>query len=146
MPCFTSAVVSGQILMNVLIAAPGGDENVPVAVDDENAFRALVDTGATVSCISKRAAQKAGVKPLSKVRIQTAGGAVRLNTYCVDLHIPVGVGVTKKKEQIFNVRNFVNKQVSEVLAPGPFDVILGMDVITAGSGLHVSGNSFTFCT
>lgn len=146
MPCFTAPVRNNQILMNVFITAfvPGGGDGA-VAIDAENSFGALVDTGATKSCISPRAAQKAGIASVGKGEMHTAGGLVPANVYDINLHIPVVVGITKEDKQTVSLKNFLEMRVGEASMPEHFDVLLGMDVIMGG-GLHVSGGSFTFCT
>ena len=147
MPCFTASVSNAQILMGVFITAPGGGA-APAPIDEANAFRALVDTGATISCISERAAKQIGIAPVEKGGINTVGGVVDTDVYQINLHIPVKNPAAKQDESALDItlKNFSKMTVYKADTMDHFDMILGMDVIMAGSGLHVSGNSFTFCT
>jgi hypothetical protein len=110
-------------------------------------FTALIDTGATATCISPRAANSVGLRPLGKVRVRGAAGIQYHNYYAFHVgfpspqHAPPG--------QHAAVRTYVFHlliQGSE-LAIGPvagFDVLLGMDVIGSGS-LAVEGiGTFSF--
>ena len=148
MPCFTASVKQCQILMQVFITAPAlAGEGNSVVLGEDNSFNAVVDTGATISCISLRVAEKIGVNPMEKGELQTASGVLRANVYYVNLHIPIAVGVTKEnKSAAIDVKNFSQMRVSEASLPGHFDVLLGMDVIMSGGSLHFSGGSYTFCT
>ena len=145
MPCFTQQIIHNQILINVFITASD------VGSDDKNydtrsaiSFRALVDTGATRSCVSHRVVKKMKIEAIDKKQVQTAAGLSESNLYRVNFHIPVVVG-GEQYEQKLNLKNFFELDVSEVSLSEHYDVLLGMDVIMHGA-LHVSGNQFTFCT
>ena len=134
MPCFTQQVVSNRILINVLISAFGHK----VVLGSGNSAGALVDTGATGSCVSKKIANKLGILPIGKTQMTTASGIVESNVYCVNLHIPVLDGNTTA------IRSFIKLQLLESHMPDGCEVIIGMDVIRSGS-LHISDGHFTFC-
>lgn len=147
MPCFTAPVRNKQILTNVFVTAfASGGEGGAVAVGEGNAFVAMVDTGATGSCISSRVVRKVGMTSAGKEEAQTAGGVVSVNIYDINLYIPVVMDAAKKGKRTVDLRHFSELRVGEGAFPEHFDVLLGMDVITGGGGLHVSGGSYTFCT
>ena len=81
-------------------------------------FKAIWDTGASNSVISKRVVQKCGLKPTGMTRVSTAGGIFNLNTYFVSIGLPHGVGFPL-------VRVTEGELESE-------DLLLGMDLIAAG--------------
>lgn len=144
MPCFTQKVINNRILMAVLISPIRDDEKVVVNL--KNSFRALVDTGATLSCITHKVADNLGIAPIDKIKMQTAAGLAEKNLYCINLYIPVNIPAIKKTDSIeVNLKHFSKIEVSEVSLSDHYDVIIGMDVIMAGS-LHVSAGYFTFCT
>jgi hypothetical protein len=118
--------------------------------------RALVDTGATSTCISKNVAREVEFEPVGKVQVHGVGGLVSHNSYLFHIAFPfqmagqlspnlpppnagqvqASLHVLEKLIQGFEFDN----------ASAGFDVLLGMDVIATGS-LVVQGNgtfSFSF--
>lgn len=82
--------------------------------------RALWDTGATASVITKTLAEKLGLKPTGRTKVSHAGGASEVPVYTVHL---------------FLQDNFVipNVRVSECInTRGDWHIIFGMDIITLG--------------
>ncbi len=53
-------------------------------------FTALIDTGATRTCISPAIAQQVGLLPIGKAMMWSATHSVALNTYLVDLVLTFG--------------------------------------------------------
>lgn len=68
--------------------------------------------------ISKRVVQKCGLKPTGMTKVSTAGGIFDRNTYLVSIGLPHTVGFPI-------VRVTEGELESE-------DVLIGMDIITAG--------------
>ena len=81
--------------------------------------RALWDTGATGSCISKGLAKHLNLKPIDMCTVRGVSGPAESYVYYIDLLLPSNV-------EILNVR------VSEFLDNGTFEIIVGMDIITIG--------------
>ena len=81
-------------------------------------FHALWDTGATCSAISKDAAEKLNLEPVSKVTVSHADGQSMVNVYDISLALP--------NETLFQ---FV--RVTECTLSG-FDLLIGMDIISEG--------------
>lgn len=82
--------------------------------------RALWDTGATNSCITKGLADKIGLKPFTVVNVHHAVGTTPRNVYKVNIALPNNIAVP-----------MVNVTECESTA-GKFDLIIGMDIITVG--------------
>lgn len=91
---------------------PDADKNQKIKIP----AKALVDTGATRSCISRRLALASKAVAFSKTKMSTAGGVVLVNVYQVDLFLPNGMF----KQDV---------RVSEFFDNGEFDIIIGMDII-----------------
>jgi len=81
--------------------------------------RALWDTGATGSCISRGLAQHLGLKAVDMCQVSGVGGVTASYVYLIDVLLPSGV-------EIPNVR------VTEFMDNGNFEIIIGMDIITLG--------------
>jgi hypothetical protein len=118
-------------------------------------FTALVDTGAQVTMISPRVAQTVGLKPIGQMPIQGVGHAIsHHNAYL--FHVAFVIPITSTRGIVQDPGNTVTSMIfvmpsaiygGEITATGDnFDVLLGMDVISAGSfKVEVSGHySFAF--
>ena len=140
MHCFTEKIVGGQILVPVFITTPVGEDS---ALSADNFVQALVDTGATRTCISPRAVKTLGVSPIDKKDVHTAAGKVQKFVYQINAHVMLP-HEQEEGEKHFHMKNYILIDVMEADCPPRFDMLLGMDVIRQGS-LHVSGEHFTFC-
>ena len=81
--------------------------------------KALIDTGATGSCISRRFAQSAQLNPFMMGQVQGAHGVATVPIYTVDVLLPDSI--------IFN-----NMEVSEFYGSDNFDFIIGMNILRLG--------------
>jgi len=104
--------------------------NVPTSVVD---VMALWDTGATSTSISKRLASKLSLPPLSRQKILCAGQPYESCIYKIDLYLP-------------NMVVFRNVTVTEFEDSNRFDVLVGMDIITAGDFSVTNANGLTVCS
>lgn len=95
---------------------------------------ALWDTGATVSAISSNVVSKLGLFPVDKAENYTAAGLQIVDLYYIDIALPNKVIVS-------------NLRVTECILPD-FDVLIGMDIITAGDFAIANAKGmtrFSFC-
>jgi len=93
--------------------------------------KALWDTGATSSVITKGTAFALGLKPITQTKVGQANGHYTANVYMVDIHLPNRITIN-------------NVKVTECAdTGGDFGVIIGMDIITLGdfSITNVGGKS-----
>ena len=97
--------------MDVVVSVPGSDEKWSV--------RALWDTGANASVISKSVARNLRLEVKGCVKLRFANGAEKSNVYKIDL------GLSKEIvfEEIF---------VRECNDGGNFEMLIGMDIISRG--------------
>ena len=137
MPC-----LSGQYqpatgpLVNVGVAKAGtfAASSPPSTI---TAFPALLDTGASRTCISPTVAQALGLHPVGMRPTVSATHAVAVNVYLVDLVMPFGsAGLVLAATQVLEFAPH---------GPGPFQILVGRDIICQGT-LHISFDGhFTFC-
>lgn len=97
--------------------------------------KALWDTGATNSVITRTLAQKLGLKAIGEVESHHAGGSTRVPVYLINIYLPNGgvIGYAQVSECIETV--------------GRFGILIGMDVISLGDFAisHVGGRTtFSF--
>jgi len=100
-------------------------------------FPALIDTGASLTCISPSIAQTVGLQPIGMRAMVSATQAVPVNVYLVDLLLPFGAaGLLVPGTQVLE------------FAPGggsPFQMLVGRDIICQGSLTISFDGHFTFC-
>lgn len=82
-------------------------------------YRALWDTGATGSLITKKVADDLNIRSIGPVQVSTASGTTLTNSYLINLYLP-------------NKVEFRGFKVSEGNLGGSYDVLIGMDVISLG--------------
>jgi predicted aspartyl protease len=99
-------------------------------------FPALIDTGASVTCISPTVVQALNLVPIGKRPMVSATHSIPVNQYLVDLIFPFG-----KTGFIMAA-----KQVMEFVAAGntPFQILIGRDIICLGSLTMSFDGHFSF--
>ena len=89
----------------------------------------LIDTGASITCISPELATRIGLRSLGKEPVVVASGTASLNTYLVDMLIPF-TEPARTQGQTFPVENI---QVMEYLGnTSRYQGLLGRDIIDRG--------------
>lgn len=81
--------------------------------------KALWDTGASQSCISKKIVDSLNIEPTGSQMVAHAAGMHIVGTYSVSILLPNNVGVSPIR-------------VSEFAGHDGFDALIGMDIITKG--------------
>ena len=112
--------------------------------------RALIDTGASNTCISQEYADDLSLIPIGKAQISTAGDNCDVSLYIIDLAIPVATTLLMPIEKEDGKKSFESIGIDEthwahtqhrvfsIPAIGKdrgFDVILGMDIL---SKMHIT--------
>lgn len=93
-------------------------------------FRAIWDTGASASVISKNVVDKLGLEPTGIAQVFHANGISIVNTYSASIFLPNGIVFTTLK-------------VTEAILPTGTDVLIGMDIISRGDFAITSSNNKT---
>ncbi len=91
-------------------------------------LKALIDTGANGSCISRRIAEDCNLKKISFVKIRSIQGESILPVYEADI-------------QLDNDTCFKNIAFTETAGSKHFDVIIGMDILSCGDFAFSSDNN-----
>jgi len=99
-------------------------------------FPALIDTGASVTCISQNVVQAVSLQPIGLRPMVSATHSVPVNVYLVDLFLPFGAAG-------FVIQGI---QVMEFVPEGnaPFQMLLGRDIICRGTLTLSFDGHFTF--
>jgi hypothetical protein len=137
MPCLSGRFEPGVgVLINVVVLpsgtlTPGGAITAPLT-----AFPALIDTGATVTCISPQVIQAVGLQPIGMRPMTSATQSIPVNVYLVDLILPFG-----------NAGHAIpSTQVMEFVGNGaaPFQILVGRDLLCRGTFTLSFDGHFTF--
>ncbi len=91
---------SNQFIISIKVvksskAEEYSDGKAQQLIIDANFKRALIDTGASNTCISQECADELGLIPIGKTTITTASNNCDVNRYIIDLAIPVATTVLK---------------------------------------------------
>ena len=137
MPCLSGrfSPATGP-LINVGVLQPGALTPVLATPPPLTTFPALIDTGASATCISPTVAQTIGLQPMGMRSMTSATHSVPVNVYLVDLLLPFG-------NAGFLVQG---AQVMEFGPPGgsPFQILLGRDILCRGTFTLSFDGHFTF--
>lgn len=109
----------GRIISDIGVSLPFDSNLTPDASPQIYETKALWDTGATHSVVSRATAQSLGLKPVSMSRMSHAGGYSDVNVYLVNLYLPNQVTIQ-------------TVTVMEMADADGFGVLIGMDIITLG--------------
>jgi len=135
MPTFTGSVVDDQILLDVAVSKPKppGEDNQPIMC------RALLDTGAQITAISKKMISAVGAVAIKRQSIVVASGdTIETKIYRVRLDIPIPSRHKTSQGAITERLNLRGKDlaVSELqFQPPNYDALIGMDFI---QGFHIN--------
>ena len=101
-----------------------------IKLNEENLFPALIDTGATHTCISEEIVTKLNLVPSGQSEISSASQeSVRVNNYRINLYIPI---IKKTINNKTNINLFVrNTSVSALPSQHSHKhkILLGMDIL-----------------
>ena len=120
----------GVVSAGSLKVAPGQQQlNITQA-------QALLDTGASGTCISPSVAQAVGLQPVGKRNMSSATHTVPMNLFLVDFLVPFG-------NHAHAVRSM---QVMEfaIDSGSPYQILLGRDIICRGSLSMSFDGHYTF--
>ena len=87
-------------------------------------FPALIDTGASGTCISQNVAQATGIQPIGMRQLISATHTTAVNSYLVDMVIPMGgLGMIVEGAMVMEFSPHSNS---------PFQILVGRDIICKG--------------
>lgn len=137
MPCLSGRFVpSTGPLINVGVLQPGTFAPPGGAPAQITTFPALIDTGASISCISPNVANTVGLRPMGMRPMISATHLVPVNVYLADLVLPFGTA------------GFVlqGQQVMEFVPAGgsSFQILVGRDILCQRAFTLSFDGHFTF--
>ena len=100
-------------------------------------FPALLDTGAQITCISPRVVRALNLLPLGLRDVNSATGIVPVNTYLIDLVLPLGL------KRVFRSGMLVMEFAADHL--NAVQVLIGRDLFSRGTLILRPNGEFTFC-
>lgn len=136
MPCLSSKFERGDgPVINTGILRAGIFDPINPKWDFHQ-FPALLDTGASATCISPTVITAASLKPIGKKPMISATESKPVNIYLVDILLPFGnAGVVKQDIQVMEFATGNKK----------YEILIGRDIICDGSLTISYDGHFTFC-
>ena len=134
MPVFSGSFEwdSGLVWPQVGFAA--GDEPLVNNLGDRlRLYAALVDTGASTTCIARSVADALALQPIGKIDMHTAGGSVAVNMY--DIHVALLIGSEKKPDGSVTDRFAALSNVRTLefdAGEAPYQALIGRDILRTG--------------
>lgn len=128
MPTFHGEIIDRQILLTAHVARPSGK---PAQEAEVVPFRALLDTGATITSVSMRVVNALRLAPDSWRPVTGVHGTVTTPTYSVNIAVPITEPVPNPAgETSHTFSRGANLEVALLkIQPETFDVLLGMDLL-----------------
>lgn len=111
------------LITDINVHLPGSSNYTPI--------KAIWDTGASGSAITKKVALQLGLIPTGMAQVNTANGIATQNTYTIDIGLPNKV----------IIQGIIATEI-DALAAG-CDALIGMDVITLGDFSITNHNGST---
>ncbi len=117
----------------IQVAVVPGNLDVATPPDEVHLCPALVDTGASSTCISRAVAEALGLQAISMTEMLTAGGAVATNVYSVHIGL-VGPTATSPDGTVSTDLQMLAGLQTPEFDPGSasYRVLLGRDVLRRG--------------
>jgi hypothetical protein len=146
MPCIWGQHNSVQLFCPVVILPPNP---TPATAGGHVGVQALIDTGATTTAITTALAARLSLQPIGIMPIHGVGGVQHHNSHLFQVGFPFAPYPPPQQGQVPGTIFVLQKLIqgcSFQAGSAPFEVLLGMDVISIGS-LVVQGNgtfSFSF--
>jgi predicted aspartyl protease len=123
-------------ILNVAVARPGSATGTSLTHSQLTLFPALIDTGATFTCISASVAEAVKLRATGRREMNSATHSVTVNTYLADLIVPFG-------STAFVISSIT---LAEFAAPpdAPMQILLGRDILCRGVLTFSFDGHFTF--
>ena len=135
MPSFRGYIVDRQALLTVRVSRPQLEPDQEVRSE---AFRTLLDTGATITAVSQNVVDALQLTPAGWQAVTGVHGTSDLPTYAISLGVPITERIASPHGE-FDHTFSRGRDLMEVTLmtsqPSTFDVLLGMDLL---EGFHLT--------
>lgn len=149
MPSLTGELDNGRIILNVgiqstAIEVSGVSAQATAPIIPLHPYRALIDTGAQRTCITRSAAKRLGLTPRGKVRIGNVSTieSHTAYTFAVGFWYEINGGETMNTSPAYY--GFSPIMGVDFKDNGDFDVLIGMDIISQGDLFIWRNGKFEF--
>lgn len=122
MPTYCGSIKKRQLLLDVIVSNPKTNKTRP--------YRALLDTGATISSISPKVLKELELSSDGWMPVEGVHGEKELPTCSVGLHVPITELSQGQQELTTTSRGYSRMKVTIMgKKANTFDVLVGMDLL-----------------
>ena len=138
MPCLSGRfdraigpIINIGVALSASITPASAAQGVPISF-----FPALIDTGATITCVAPQVVRTVVLRPSGKREMVSAHQSAPVNVYLVDLILPFGsAGLHMPDVQVMEFAGSPSN---------PFQMLLGRDILCRGTLTISFDGHFTF--
>ena len=150
MPQISGRLTDGKPIVQIAVAksvpTPTGVSAVAAPVEyNIRHYRALLDTGANITCICQRVVEECGLRQYGLVQMSGAVGLnlhpsyiIRMGIWCEDQHD--FEGVAQVSQVLYQLPNVI--EAARIQDNSWFDIIIGTDIISEHTLTFFKGGSF----
>lgn len=147
MPSFSGSFEWDSGLVWQAVGFAAGDEPLEEGGPDDSLrlYAALVDTGASTTCITRSVADDLALQPIGKIDMHTAGGLVSVNTY--DVHVALLIGHGKNPDGSVTGEFAVLSNVRALefdAGDASYQALIGRDILRLGVLTQSPDGHFSF--
>jgi hypothetical protein len=113
--------------------------------DKHNYYLALIDTGASSTCVSARVVSEVGLAPTGKIPVVGVHGRTPVNTYQFSVGFVIPQGQDATGAIIANITAFPVDGIEFANTDCGFDVLLGRDILCRGQFSLTFNGQFVVC-
>jgi hypothetical protein len=122
MPTYGGSIKKRQLLLDVIVSDPKTNKTRP--------YRALLDTGATISSISPKVLKELELSSDGWMPVEGVHGEKELPTCSVGLHVPI-TELSQGQQQLTTTSRGCSRMKVTIMGKkaNTFDVLVGMDLL-----------------
>jgi hypothetical protein len=148
MPCIAAQYnprVGPLLQLSIFAADIRATQGTPILRDRQHIYMALLDTGASSTCVSRKVVEEVGLRPTGKMPVIGVHGSTPTNTYQFTVGFIVPQGQDATGALLADLTMFAVDGIEFANVGCGFDVLLGRDVLCRGQFTMTFNGQFVIC-